>query len=97
MKYDIVPAFTAHELDKALRVRFGNALANFYGGDITHFFFDDDYHNDSFKRLWLDHCDIDEGADNNDAIRAWTYNLIIDFIIDMLPEGTEYILLDVSW
>ena len=97
MKYDIVPAFTAHELDKALRVRFGNALANFYGGDITHFFFDDDYHNDSFKRLWLDHCDIDEGADNNDAIRAWTYNLIIDFIVDMLPEGTEYILLDVSW
>ena len=96
MKYDIVPAFTAHELDKALRVRFGNALANFYGGDITHFFFDDDYHNDSFKRLWLDHCDIDEGADNNDAIRAWTYNLIIDFIVDMLPEGTEYILLDVS-
>ena len=97
MKYDIVPAFTAHELDKALRVRFGNALANFYGGDITHFFFDDDYHNDSFKRLWLDHCDINEGADNDDAIRAWTYNLIIDFIVDMLPEGTEYILLDVSW
>ena len=92
MKYDIVPAFAAHDLDTALRVRFGNAFADFYGGDITHFFFDDDYHNDSFKRLWLEHCDVDD-----DVIRAWTYNLIIDFIVDMFPEGTEYILLDVSW
>ena len=47
MKYDIVPAFAARDLDTALRVRFGNAFADFYGGDITHFFFDDDYHNDS--------------------------------------------------
>ena len=97
MKYDIVPVFAARDLDTALRVHFGNAFADFYGGDITHFFFDDDYHNDSFKRLWLDHCDIDEGADHDEVIRVWTYNLIIDFIVDMLPEGTEYILLDVSW
>lgn len=97
MKYDVVPAFTVHELDIALRARFGNAFADFYGGDITHFFFDDDYHNDSFKRLWLDHCDIDEGADHDEVIRVWTYNLIIDFIINMFPKGTEYILLDVSW
>ena len=97
MKYDIVPAFAARDLDTALRVRFGNAFADFYGGDIAHFFFDDDYHNDYFKRLWLDHCDIDEGADNDDAIRVWTYNLIIDFIADIFPGGTEYILLDVSW
>ena len=97
MKYDIVPAFAARDLDIALRARFGNAFADFYGGDITHFFFDDDYHNDSFKRLWLEHCDVDEDADHDDAIRAWTYNLIIDFIVDMFPEGTEYILLDVSW
>ena len=97
MKYDIVPAFTARELNIALRARFGNAFADFYGGDIAHFFFDDDYHNDSFKRLWLEHCDIGENVDNDDIIRAWTYNLIIDFIVDMFPEGTEYILLDVSW
>ena len=97
MKYDTVPAFTAHDLDTSLRARFGNAFADFYGGDIANFFFDDDYHNDSFKRLWLEHCDIDEGADHDDVIRAWTYNLIIDFIVDMFPEGTEYILLDVSW
>lgn len=97
MKYDIVPAFAARDLDTALRVHFGNAFADFYGGDITHFFFDDDYHNDSFKRLWLDHCDIDEGADHDEVIRVWTYNLIIDFIINMFPKGTEYILLDVSW
>ena len=97
MKYDVVPAFTAHELDIALRARFGNAFADFYGGDITHFFFDDDYHNDSFKRLLLDHYDINEDADHDEAIYAWTYNLVIDFIVDMFPEGTEYILLDVSW
>ena len=97
MKYDIVPAFAARDLDTALRVHFGNAFADFYGGDITHFFFDDDYHNDSFKRLWLDHCDIDEGADHDEVIRIWTYNLIIDFIVNMFPKGTEYILLDVSW
>ena len=97
MKYDVVPAFSSYELDTALRIRFGNAFADFYGGDITHFFFDDDYHNDSFKRLWLEHCDIDENADHDDAIRAWTYNLIIDFIVDMFPEGTKYVLLDVSW
>ena len=97
MKYDIVPVFAARDLDTALRVHFGNAFADFYGGDITHFFFDDDYHNDSFKRLWLDHCDIDEGADHDEVIRVWTYNLIIDFIINMFPKGTEYILLDVSW
>ena len=97
MKYDIVPAFTARELDFALRARFGNAFAVFYGGDIAHFFFDDDYHNDSFKRLWLEHCDINENTDHDDDIRVWTYNLIIDFIVNMFPEGTEYILLDVSW
>lgn len=97
MKYDIVPAFAARDLDTALRVHFGNAFADFYGGDITHFFFDDDYHNDSFKRLWLDHCDINEGADHDEVIRVWTYNLIIDFIVNMFPKGTEYILLDVSW
>lgn len=97
MKYDIVPVFAARDLDTALRVHFGNAFADFYGGDITHFFFDDDYHNDSFKRLWLDRCDIDEDADHDEVTRYWTYNLIIDFIIDMFPEGTEYILLDVSW
>ena len=97
MKYDIVPVFAARDLDTALRVHFGNAFADFYGGDITHFFFDDDYHNDSFKRLWLDHCDIDEGADHDEVIRVWTYNLIIDFIVNMFPKGTEYILLDVSW
>ena len=97
MKYDIVPAFAARDLDTALRVHFGNAFADFYGGDITHFFFDDDYHNDSFKRLWLDHCDIGEGADHDEVIRVWTYNLIIDFIVNMFPKGTEYILLDVSW
>ena len=97
MKYDMVPAFSSYELDTALRARFGNAFADFYGGDITHFFFDDDYNNYSFKRLWLNHCDIGENVDNDDIIRAWTYNLIIDFIIDMFPEGTEYILLDVSW
>jgi hypothetical protein len=93
----MIPAFAAHDLDIALRARFGNAFADFYGGDITHFFFDDDYYNNSFKRLCLEHCDIDENADHDDAIRAWTYNLIIDFIVDMFPEGTEYILLDVSW
>jgi hypothetical protein len=97
MKYNTVPAFTAHELDIALRARFGNAFADFYGGDITHFFFDDDYHNDSFKRLWLDHYDIDEDADHDEVIHAWTYNLIIDFIVDMFPKGTKYILMDVSW
>ena len=97
MKYDIVPVFAARDLDTALRVHFGNAFVDFYGGDITHFFFDDDYHNDSFKRLWLDHCDIDEGADHDEVIRVWTYNLIIDFIVNMFPKGTEYILLDVSW
>lgn len=97
MKYDIVPVFAARDLDTALRVRFGNAFADFYGGDITHFFFDDDYHNDSFKRLWLEHYDIDEDADHDDVIRAWTYNIIIDFIANMFLEGTEYILLDVSW
>ena len=97
MKYDTVPAFTAHELDTALRARFGNAFADFYGGDITHFFFDDDYHNDSFKRLLLDHYDIDEDTDHDEVIHAWTYNLIIDFIVDMFPEGTKYILMDVSW
>ena len=97
MKYDIVPALAARDLDTALRVRFGNAFADFYGGDITHFFFDDDYHNDSFKRLDLEHCDIDENADHDDVIRAWTYNLVIDFISNMFLEGTEYILLDVSW
>ena len=97
MKYDIVPAFAARDLDTTLRVRFGNAFADFYGGDITHFFFDDNYHNDSFKRLLLDHYDIDEDADHDEAIYAWTYNLIIDFISNMFLEGTEYILLDVSW
>ena len=97
MKYDIVPAFAARDLDTALRVRFGNAFADFYGGDIIHFFFDDDYHNDSFKRLWLEHYDIDEDADHDEVIHAWTYNLIIDFISNMFLEGTEYILLDVSW
>ena len=96
MKYDIVPVFTAHNLDAALRVRFGNDFADFYGGDIAHFFFDDDYHNDSFKRLDLEHCDIDEDADHDEVIHAWTYNLIIDFIVDMFPEGSEDILLDVS-
>lgn len=97
MKYDIVPVFTARNLDIALRERFGNAFADFYGGDIAHFFFDDDYHNDSFKRLWLEHCDVDEGADHDDVIRAWAYNIIIDFIANMFLEGTEYILMDVSW
>ena len=97
MKYDIVPVFAARDLDTALRVRFGNAFADFYGGDITHFFFDDDYHNDSFKRLWLEHYDIDEDADHDEVIHAWTYNLFIDFISNMFLEGTEYILLDVSW
>lgn len=97
MRHDMIPAFTAHDLDIALRARFGNAFADFYGGDIAHFFFDDDYHNDSFKRLDLEHCDIDEDADHDEVTRYWTYNLIIDFIIDMFPEGTEYILLDVSW
>ena len=97
MKYDIVPVFTAHDLDTALCARFGNAFADFYGGDIAHFFFDDDYHNDSFKRLWLEHYDINEDADHDEAIHAWTYNLIIDFIANMFLEGTEYILLDVSW
>ena len=97
MKYDIVPVFAARDLDTDLRIRFGNAFADFYGGDITHFFFDDDYHNDSFKRLLLDHYDIDEDADHDEAIYAWAYNLVIDFIIDMFPEGTKYILMDVSW
>ena len=54
MKYDIVPVFAARDLDTALRVRFGNAFADFYGGDITHFFFDDDYHND-YKLICLNH------------------------------------------
>lgn len=36
MKYNIVLAFTAHELDIALRTLFGNAFTDFYGGDITH-------------------------------------------------------------
>ena len=97
MMYEIVTVFAARDLDTALRVHFGNAFADFYGGDITHFFFDDDYNKDSFKRLWLDRCDIDEDADHDEVTRYWTYNLIIDFIIDMFPEGTEYILLDVSW
>ena len=97
MKYDIVPVFAARDLDTALRIRFGNAFADFYGGDIAHFFFDDDYHNDSFERLWLEHYDIDEDADHDEAIHARTYNLIIDFISNMFLEGTEYILLDVSW
>lgn len=97
MKYDIVPVFAARDLDTALRIRFGNAFADFYGGDIAHFFFDDDYHNDSFKRLDLEHYDIDEDADHDEVIRAWTYNIIIDFIANMFLEGTEYILMDVSW
>lgn len=70
MKYDTVPAFTADELETALCARFGKAFADFYGGDITCFFFEDNYSNDSFKRLWLDHYDIDERAEHDETIYA---------------------------
>lgn len=90
MVFEMAPVFSIDSLDVALRNKFGNAFAEFYSNDLRQFFFDEQYNNDSYMRLWLEEID-------DHAVYGWTYNTIIKFLRDMMPEDTKYVLMDVSW
>mgnify|MGYP003318538953 CR=1 FL=1 len=91
LRYKMAPAFDVHELERALCEEYGPSFEKRYDYELTSFFFGDEYNNDSFKRLYID--SIDSGNDEYSE----TFNIIIQFLRERIPEDTKYVLIDVSW
>lgn len=96
MKYSQAPSFSVYALEDALQEKFGKAFEEFYGKDLASFLFDDQYVNDSYKKLYIDD-DLECDPEADDAIYCWTMNTILGFLREQMPEGTRYVLVDVSW
>lgn len=101
MKYEMMPVIDIWDLHKAIVLQYGQEFANEYGGNahgLCGFLFGDDYMNDCYKSHYLEIEEFDpvnKPWQNEQHIRLM--NCINQYLLDVLPEGTQRVLIDVSW
>ena len=101
MKYEMRPVIDIWDLQEALELQYGEEFTDQYGGTahgLCGFLFGDDYMNDCYKSHLLEIEEFDPvNCPWQNEIHITIMNCINTFLLDILPTGTERVLIDVSW
>lgn len=94
MKYKMRPVIWIDDVADGLNAQYG---WNWDGQDLAQFLFGDNYYNDSCQSLWIADLEYYRGEPWQDENEISLMNAIKIFLQDILPAGTDTVIIDTSW
>lgn len=93
MKYNMCPVVRASDLAHELNLQYG---WNLDGHDLAAFLFNQ-YYNDACQSFWIADLEDYRGEPWQDEDSISKMNAIKIFLQDVLPAGTDVVIIDTSW
>ena len=91
--YEMLPAINSWDLETALKENFGYDIFAYV--DVCNLLFKNNEYPANYKRLNIyDYATPDWFEDESDFVK---YNLILWYLQQAMPEGTEAVLVNTSW
>lgn len=90
MKYEMMPVVTANEIEKAVKLQYGEDI------ELASLMWPADYQNDCYKTLYFDDDMVAECEEYEEKERR-EHLLVYSVLRDSFPENIRTILVDVSW
>lgn len=94
MKYKMCPVIWIDDIVKGLNTQYD---WHWDDQDLAEFLFGDNYYNDSCQSFWIADLEDYRGESWQDENEISTMNAIKIFLQDVLPKGTDTVIIDTSW